>query len=223
MNSGTKFFPANSFRLVATSVVVLAVVLFAAPSTASADMITVESSSAVTFLDSGSTTTDFPAPFTPAQFAAAQTGPAAFVLASTPLYIPASDISGALWIGTNANAGVGTGDTALYAISFGLPSAVSAASLTLTYAVDNDLGDTNAGIYINEVGPSKFYWHSLRVRSGVRRRFRFGKHLHQFEHRFAAGQRDEHDLLRCCESGVGGGLPFFSRRYLYTIRPDHDA
>jgi hypothetical protein len=146
MNSGTKFFPANSFRLVATSVVVLAVVLFAAPSTASADMITVESSSAVTFLDSGSTTTDFPAPFTPAQFAAAQTGPAAFVLASTPLYIPASDISGALWIGTNANAGVGTGDTALYAISFGLPSAVSAASLTLTYAVDNDLGDTSRSV-----------------------------------------------------------------------------
>jgi hypothetical protein len=151
MNLRTKFFPANTFWLVATPVAVLAVVLVAAPSTASADMITVESSGTVRFLDSGSSNTDFPAPFTPAQFAAAQTGPAASVLTSTPFYIPASDIPGALWIGTNANAGASMGNTALYAISFNLPSAVSAASLTLTYAVDNDLGDTNAGIYINEV------------------------------------------------------------------------
>jgi hypothetical protein len=151
MNPRTKFFTANLFRPVATAALVLAIVLFAAPLRASADMITVESSSAVTFLDSGSSTTDFPAPFTPAQFAAAQTGPAASVLSSTPSYIPASDIPGAQWIGTNANAGASVGNTALYAISFDLPSAVSAASLTLTYAVDNDLGDTNAGIYINEV------------------------------------------------------------------------
>jgi PEP-CTERM motif len=150
MNSRIKFFPANPFRLVATPVVALAVVLCGAPSNASADII-LESSTAVTFLDSGSTTTDFPAPFTAAQFTAARTGPAAFALSSTPFYIPASDIPGAVWIGTNANAGAsgGTGDTALYAISFTLPSAVSFASLTLTYAVDNDLGDTNAGIYIN--------------------------------------------------------------------------
>lgn len=151
MNPRSKLFPANPFRLAATPTVVLFVVLLAAPSTASADMITVESSSAVTFLDSGSSTTDFPAPFTPAQFAAAQTGPAASVLTSTPFYIPASDIPGAQWIGTNANAGASVGNTALYAINVSLPSAVSAASLTLTYAVDNDLGDTNAGIYINEV------------------------------------------------------------------------
>jgi PEP-CTERM motif len=150
MNSGSKLFPASPFRLVATPAVALAAVLLAAPSKASADMITVESSSAVTFLDSGSSTTDFPAPFTPAQFAAAQTGSAASVLTSTPSYFPASDVPGALWIGTNANAGTGTGNTALYAISFSLPSAVSAASLTLTYGVDNALGDTNAGIYINE-------------------------------------------------------------------------
>jgi hypothetical protein len=151
MNSRTKLFSAKRFQLVAPPVVVLSAMLFAAPSTVRADLITVESSTAVTFLDSGSTTTDFPAPFTPAQFAAAQTGPAAFALTSTPFYIPASDIPGATWIGTNANAGAVTGNTALYAISFNLPSAVSAASLTLTYAVDNALGDTNAGIYINEV------------------------------------------------------------------------
>jgi hypothetical protein len=148
MNSRTKFFPANLFRVVATPVVVFAIVLIAGPSKASADMITLESSTAVTFLDSGSTTTDFPAPFTPAQFTAARTGPAAFALSSTPFYIPASDIPGAVWIGTNANAGASTGDTALYALSFTLPS-LSAASLTLSYAVDNDLGDTNPGIYIN--------------------------------------------------------------------------
>lgn len=151
MNSRTKFCPTKMFRFVAAPVVVLAIALIAAPPKASADTITLESSSAVTFLDSGSTTTDFPAPFTSAQFAEAQTGPAAFVLTSTPFYIPASDIPGAVWIGTNASAGTSTGDTALYAISFSLPSAVSAASLTLTYAVDNALGDTNAGIYINGV------------------------------------------------------------------------
>ena len=39
--------------------------------------------------------------------------------------------------------------TALYAISFMLPSTVSSASLNLFYAVDNILGDSNAGIYIN--------------------------------------------------------------------------
>jgi hypothetical protein len=151
MNSGAEFFPPNPFRFVAAPVAVLAIALIAAPSKASANTITLESSSAVTFLDSGSSTTDFPSAFTPAQFAAAQTGPAAFDLTSTPFYIPASDIPGALWIGTNANAGTGTGDTALYALSFSLPSAVSAASLTLSYAVDNALGDANAGIYINGV------------------------------------------------------------------------
>ena len=75
--------------------------------------------------------------------------PAASVLSSAPFYFPASDIPGAQWIGTNASAGTNVGNTALYAISFVLPSAVSAASLKLTYGVDNDLGDTNAGIYIN--------------------------------------------------------------------------
>lgn len=151
MNSRTRFSPAGPFRLLATPVVALALVLSAAPVKATANTITVESSGAVTFLDSGSSTTDFPAPFTPAQFAAAQTGSAALVLTSTPSYIPASDIPGALWIGTNANAGVNVGDTALYAVSFNLPGSVSSASLSLTYAVDNDLGDTNAGIYINGV------------------------------------------------------------------------
>jgi len=110
--------------------------------------ITLESSAAVTYLSNGSSSTDFSAPFTAANFAAAMTGTAASVLTSTPFWFPASDIPGAVWIGTNTSAGTGTGNTALYAISFTLP-AVSAASLTLDYGVDNDLGDLNAGLYLN--------------------------------------------------------------------------
>jgi hypothetical protein len=151
MNLRTKLPSANPSPYVATRALVLAVLLFAVAALASADIITVESSSAVTYLSSGSTTADFGAPFSPANFAAARTGTSASILTAIPFYIPASDIPGAVWIGTNTNAGVGTGDTALYASSFNLPSNVSSASLTLDYAVDNALGDTNAGIYINEV------------------------------------------------------------------------
>ncbi len=117
---------------------------------ACAATITLNSSSAVTYLNSGLTTTDFPAPFTAANFTSAQTGPAASVLTSTPFYVSSlTNGPGAVWIGTNPTAGVGTGDTALYAISFNIPSAVSSASLNLYYAVDNILGESNPGIYIN--------------------------------------------------------------------------
>jgi hypothetical protein len=112
---------------------------------------TVNSGSAVTFLDSGGlTTTDFPSAFTPANFTSAQTGNAASVLTATPFYVTSlPDGPGAVWIGTNPAAGANTGDTALYAISFNLPSTVSSASLNLYYAVDNILGESNPGIYIN--------------------------------------------------------------------------
>jgi hypothetical protein len=149
MNLLNTLSPVNLSRYEVTGPVVLAVLLFAMAPRASADIVTVNSGASVTYLDSGSTTTDFPSPFTPAQFAAAQTGPAASVLSSAPFYFPASDIPGAVWIGTNINAGTSTGDTALYAISFDLPSTVSSASLGLDYGVDNALGDTNPGIYIN--------------------------------------------------------------------------
>jgi len=116
----------------------------------SAQSIIINSSSAVTFLDSGSTTTDFTLPFTAANFTAAQNGPAASVLTSTPYYAPSLPHGpGAVWIGTNPSAGANVGDTALYAVSFTLPSNVSSASLTLYYDVDNNLGVTNPGIYIN--------------------------------------------------------------------------
>jgi hypothetical protein len=108
------------------------------------------SGSAVTYLDSGFTSTDFSAPFTTADFTAAQEGTAASILTSTPSYIGSlPDGPGAVWIGTNPNAGTSTGDTALYAISFYIPSAVSAASFNLYYAVDNNLGENLPGIYIN--------------------------------------------------------------------------
>lgn len=111
--------------------------------------ILINSSSAVTYLDSGSSATDFP-PLTQANFNTAQKGPAASVLTSTPYYAPTlPNGPGAVWIGTNPTAGASVGDTALYAVSFTLPSTVSSASLTLYYDVDNNLGYTNAGVYIN--------------------------------------------------------------------------
>jgi hypothetical protein len=119
---------------------------------ARADSITVNSGAGVTFLNSGSTTTDFSSPFSAANFSSAQTGTAAFVLTSTPFYIPSLPAApAAKWIGTNATAGTGAGDTALYAISFDVPDAFTTASLTLDYAVDNELGRSNAGIYLNGI------------------------------------------------------------------------
>jgi hypothetical protein len=58
---------------------------------------------------------------------------------------------GAVWIDTNSNAGTqnGTGDTALYAVSFTLPTNFTSASFTMNYAVDNVLGGLNQGIFIN--------------------------------------------------------------------------
>jgi hypothetical protein len=101
-------------------------------------------------LDSGSSTSDFSSAFTPANFLAAQSGTSAFVLTSTPYYTSSlPDGPGASWLGTNSTAGTGVGDTALYAISFNLAAPVSSGSLNLYYAVDNALGYTLPGLYIN--------------------------------------------------------------------------
>lgn len=121
-----------------------------------ADSITVNSSSAVTFLPNGtSTSTDFSSPFTTANFASAQTGADAAVLSSTPYYTTSPTLisEGAVWIGTSAGGGSGsTPDyTALYAVSFTIPDAFVSGSLTLNYEVDNALGDVNPGIYLNGV------------------------------------------------------------------------
>jgi hypothetical protein len=130
--------------------------------TASASTIILNSGSSVTLLNSGISDGDFTSAFTSANFTAAQTGPDASVLtvisgdSPLPGYYVApnttTNLQSAAWIGTNSNAANpsgGVGDTALYATSFTLPSGFTSASLTLYYAVDNEIGDHNAGIYIN--------------------------------------------------------------------------
>jgi hypothetical protein len=96
-------------------------------------------------------------PLTPADFAAAASGPAAFIIAPHPAWIPSLPANpSALWLGTNPNASAG-GNTALYAISFTLPFNVSSASLDFFFAVDDVLGTgANQGIYLNGIaaGPS---------------------------------------------------------------------
>jgi hypothetical protein len=120
MNLRTKF---DTSRLVGMVTMVLASSLLALLPKASADTVTVNSGSAVTFLTSGFVAGDFPSPFTMANFTAAQTGTAASVLSSTPFHISSlPDRPGALWIGTNPSAGAVVSDTALYAISFNLPT-----------------------------------------------------------------------------------------------------
>jgi hypothetical protein len=131
--------------------------------TASANTIVLNSGSSVTYLDSGIVNGDFTSAFTSANFTSAQTGSDASVLAGAaapgdsplPGYYVApnttTELENAVWIGTNTSAAEAghTGDTALYAISFTLPSNFTSASLSLYYAVDNEIGDKNAGIYIN--------------------------------------------------------------------------
>ena len=128
---------------------VLAALLFAAMPQANASTITLVSGSSVTLLNSGINDGDF-ASIGATQFTDAQTGSAAFIETPTACYAPA--IAGTAWIGTSVTAAgcpEATGNTALFAISFTLPSGVSPASISLSYYVDNELGDVNAGVYIN--------------------------------------------------------------------------
>ena len=106
--------------------------------------------SAVTFL-LGPAVGDFSNRFTSADFSSAQNGPAAFIVPQNPAWISGlpSDPS-ARWIGTNANA-ANSGSTALYAASFSIPSPFTSATLTLHFAVDDGIGATNAGIFLNGI------------------------------------------------------------------------
>jgi hypothetical protein len=116
------------------------------------DSITVESGAGVTFLDSGNTSTDFSSAFTAGNFTAAQTGSAAFLIAPNGAWVSSlSSGPGAVWLGTNSTAGSSVGDTALYAISFDIPDPFVSASFAMFYAVDNQLGGTNPGIYLNGI------------------------------------------------------------------------
>jgi hypothetical protein len=140
-------------RIVKTGLIPALIAAIALPA-AYADNIIVNSSSAVTFLANGtSTTSDFPSAFTTGNFNSAKTGADAAVLTTTPFYTAASALTtaGAEWIGTSAGAGSGStpGYTALYAISFTIPDAFVSGTLSLNYEVDNALGDTNAGVYLN--------------------------------------------------------------------------
>lgn len=105
----------------------------------------------VTFLDSGFTNTDFLGAFTAGNFTSAASGTAAQIIAGYGCpgtwICSLPDGPGAQWINTTGNNG--TGNTALFAIVFNVPVSLSSSSLTLYYAVDNQLGGTNAGIYVD--------------------------------------------------------------------------
>jgi hypothetical protein len=98
----------------------------------------------------GPADTNFSTAFTPADFSAAGSGPAAFIISNHGAWMPSlpSDAQ-ARWISTSAN-GVVEGGTALYAIDFTLATAASSATLDLRLAVDNALGGgPNQGVFIN--------------------------------------------------------------------------
>jgi hypothetical protein len=92
----------------------------------------------------------FATAFTSSDFAAAGSGPAAFIIANHGAWIatlPGDPL--ARWISTSAN-GVNEGGTALYAIDFTLANAASSATLDLRLAVDNALGGgPNQGVFLN--------------------------------------------------------------------------
>jgi len=96
--------------------------------------------SAVHFL-SGPAASGFNRTFTATDFAAAQNGPAAYILSQISFWIPGlpSDPL-AHWIGTNPNAGSTAGNTALYAVSFQITSASPSGTMTLNYSVDDGVG-----------------------------------------------------------------------------------
>jgi hypothetical protein len=92
----------------------------------------------------------FPDAFTPADFAAADAGPAAPIIANHPAW--AAQLAGdslSKWIATNPS-GASEGSTALYAINFVLTDPFTTATLDLNFFVDNVLGSgPNEGVYLN--------------------------------------------------------------------------
>lgn len=102
----------------------------------------------ITFL-LGPPSTDFTSAFSAADFTSAQSGTAASIITPNPAWVTSLvDDPSALWIGTSSiSASFGT--TGLFAQSFLLPFDVSSATLTLNFAVDNGLGETDQGIYLN--------------------------------------------------------------------------
>ena len=102
-------------------------------------------------MEVGPIASDFAA-LTAADFAAARTGPAAFIIASQFWQAGLTHDASAKWIGASADAaGNGNAHGALYAIPFTLAALpAGAAPFSMFFAVDNALGSgTNAGVFIN--------------------------------------------------------------------------
>ena len=142
----------HASRRVIVVVMIVVTLLFGRLPRANAATITVNSSTTVTYLDSGLCCTDFTAPFTAANFASARTGPAAVL--DPNLFEDGAPYLPSLPNGPEAVAIWGNGspaedDTLLYAVSFNVPSGVTSASFVLYYEVDNNLGVTNPGVYLN--------------------------------------------------------------------------
>lgn len=104
--------------------------------------------------------TGFNVPLTPADFAAASSGPSAIVVPNHPAWKPTLTVDpAAKYITThaihpNAHPSVGTIlSSALYAVDFEVTSAtVDSATLDIYFLVDNQLGDTaNEGVFINGI------------------------------------------------------------------------
>ncbi len=94
--------------------------------------------SSVNFL-LGPASADFSSPFTPNDLANAQGGSSAYILAPNPAWINnlASDPA-AKWIGAVSGSS-SVGNTALYAVPFTISSGFNNATLTVKYAVDDNL------------------------------------------------------------------------------------
>ena len=100
--------------------------------------------SAITVLVASDAGSPFPNTFTPADFTNAGSGTAASIVPYSNFTI--AEDPQARWVATN-NIGGGTG---LFAINFTLGTVPTVASLTLHYAVDNELGGgPNGALYIN--------------------------------------------------------------------------
>ena len=114
----------------------LSTAAFIVASLASAQTVTVrsgngsvgETDSAITFL-LGPPSGPFDHTFTSADFANAQNGSAAFIVNQNPRWISSltADES-AKWIGTNADVGCCSGNTALFAVSFEITTAFTSAT-----------------------------------------------------------------------------------------------
>ena len=95
--------------------------------------------------------------FAPADFAAARTGPSAFIVSPNPKWKDHLDFdSRAKWISTGSSGSVShhpDGKTSLYAINFVLPPlSLASVALDFQFLVDDDLGDlNNEGLFVNEL------------------------------------------------------------------------